>query len=128
MLAHEWGHAIQDRAGNDDQQHRLHGAAGRLLRRRVASTTSPRTADALTLEPGDLEASLGAMLQLPRHARPVGADDPSAHGSAFDRISAFQDGFESGAEQCATYFDDPPRRWCEMPFSSEEDAQSQGGT
>ena len=40
-----------------------------------------------------------------RDAPGQSAADPSAHGSAFDRIGAFQDGFESGAEQCATYFE-----------------------
>ena len=39
------------------------------------------------------------------------AIDPSqqgAHGNAFDRVSAFQDGFEDGAKKCATYENDPP--------------------
>jgi predicted metalloprotease len=80
--------------------------------------------NALTLEPGDLEASLGAMLTL-RDAPGQSAADPSAHGTAFDRIGAFQDGFESGAEKCATYFDTPPVL-VEIPFSSEEEELSQG--
>jgi predicted metalloprotease len=123
VLAHEWGHAIQDRAGTIG----AHGVfvelqadcfAGGFLRH-VAETGR-----ALTLEPGDLEATLGAMLAL-RDAPGESPDDPSAHGSAFDRVSAFQDGFESGPAQCATYFDSPPVL-VELPFSSREEAESGG--
>jgi predicted metalloprotease len=101
VLAHEWGHAIQDRAGNDGEQtvyleQQADCFAGAFLEH-VAEN-----GNALTLKPGDLEASLGAMLLL-RDAPGQSAADPSAHGSAFDRIGAFQDGYESGAEMCATY-------------------------
>jgi hypothetical protein len=60
-----------------------------------------------------------------RDAPGESSDDPNAHGSAFDRISAFQDGFESGPTRCAQYFDTPPLL-VELPFSSEEDELSQG--
>ena len=125
VLAHEWGHAIQDRAGNDGEQtvyleQQADCFAGAFLEH-VAEN-----GNALTLKPGDLEASLGAMLLL-RDAPGQSAADPSAHGSAFDRIGAFQDGYESGAEKCKTYFDDPPVL-VELPFSNEGDAQSGGQT
>ena len=118
VLAHEWGHAIQDRAGNDEQQtvyleQQADCFAGAFLDH-VA-----QNGNALTLKPGDLEASLGAMLLL-RDSPGQSSADPSAHGSAFDRIGAFQDGFESGAEKCATYFEDPPVL-VEVPFSSEDE-------
>ncbi len=123
VLAHEWGHAIQDRAGNRDQQtiyleQQADCFAGAFLDH-VAEN-----GNALTLEPGDLEASLSAMLVL-RDQPGQSAADPSAHGSAFDRIGAFQDGFESGASKCATYFEDPPVL-TEIPFSSEQEAQNRG--
>src|SRR3954447_10377781 len=125
VLAHEWGHGIQDRAGNGDEQtvyleQQADCFAGAFLSH-VADD-----GNALELEPGDLEASLGAMLLL-RDAPGKSAADQSAHGSAFDRISAFQDGFESGAEQCATYFETPPVL-VELPFSNAADAQSGGET
>jgi predicted metalloprotease len=125
VLAHEWGHGIQDRAGNGDEQtvyleQQADCFAGAFLSHVAEGGSS------LELKPGDLEASLGAMLLL-RDAPGQSAADPSAHGSAFDRISAFQDGFESGAEQCATYFETPPVL-VEVPFSSEEEEQSGGET
>jgi predicted metalloprotease len=123
VLAHEWGHAIQDRAGNREQQtiyleQQADCFAGAFLRHVADNGNS------LQLKPGDLEASLGAMLQL-RDSPGQSTADPSAHGSAFDRISAFQDGFESGAEKCSTYFDQPPVL-VEIPFSSEGEQLSQG--
>ena len=115
VLADEWGHAIQDRAGNADQktvllEQQADCFAGAFLDH-VATN-----GNALTLKAGDLEASLGAMLVL-RDAPGQSSADPSAHGSAFDRIGAFQDGYESGAEQCATYFENPPVL-VELPESS----------
>jgi predicted metalloprotease len=123
VLAHEWGHAIQDRAGNDneptiDQELQADCFAGAWTKGQSAQATSPK------LRPGDLEASLAAMLSF-RDAPGTAADDQGAHGSAFDRVNAFQDGFESGAERCAQYFDDPPLV-VEIPFSSDQEEASGG--
>jgi predicted metalloprotease len=125
VLAHEWGHAIQDRAGNGGEQtvyleQQADCFAGAFLDH-VA-----QNGNALTLKPGDLEASLGAMLLL-RDAPGESAADPSAHGSAFDRIGAFQDGFQSGAEKCSTYFVQPPLL-VELPTSNEEAADPHNQT
>ena len=103
VLAHEWGHAIQDRAGNGDQQtvymeQQADCFAGAFLDH-VAEN-----GNALTLNPATSKRRSSAMLAL-RDSPGESAQDPSAHGSAFDRIGAFQDGFESGAEKCATYFE-----------------------
>ena len=123
VLAHEWGHAIQDRAGNDNEktiymEQQADCFAGGFVRH-VSDVGG-----ALKLQPGDLEASLGAMLEI-RDTPGQSAEDPSAHGSAFDRISAFQDGFESGPAKCAGYFDNPPVL-VELPFSSEGEQLSNG--
>ena len=123
VLAHEWGHAVQDRAGNGDQQsvymeQQADCFAGAFL------AHIAKSGNVLKLKPGDLESSLAAMLML-RDQPGQSAQDPSAHGSAFDRIGAFQDGLENGTEKCKTYFDDPPLL-VEIPFSSEEEELSQG--
>jgi len=36
------------------------------------------------------------------------SSDPAAHGSAFDRVGALQDGFLHGVAKCATYIANPP--------------------
>ncbi|HXY94985.1 MAG TPA: neutral zinc metallopeptidase [Acidimicrobiia bacterium] len=123
VLAHEWGHAIQDRAGNDGEktiylEQQADCFAGAFLDHVATS------GNVLHLKPGDLEASLGAMLML-RDAPGESASDPSAHGSAFDRIGAFQDGFEQGPEKCASYFTNPPVL-TEIPFSNQQEQLSNG--
>jgi predicted metalloprotease len=123
VLAHEWGHAIQDRSGD---------TGGPTIYAELQSDcfAGAWTADVsndpedVPYSAGDLEVALAALLRF-RDAPGSSPDDPSAHGSAFDRVSAFQDGFESGPERCATYFDDPPSV-VQIPFSSEAEAQSGG--
>ena len=122
VLAHEGGHAIQDRAGNAGQTTILKELQADCF----AGAWTSWVADdgSVKMVPGDLESALAALLQL-RDAVGSSPDDPSAHGSAFDRVNAFQDGFESGPEQCASYFSDPPVI-VQLPFHSATD-QAQGG-
>lgn len=104
VLAHEYGHAIAGAAGIT----KPHGTptlvaeqqadclAGVYLRW-VAQGDSPR----FTLDTGDgLNSVLAAMLTL---RDPLLASDEhlsDEHGSAFERIAAFQSGFTDGAESC----------------------------
>jgi predicted metalloprotease len=123
VLAHEFGHAVQDRAGIEaartiEQELQADCFAGGWTEH-VAADGGP-----VPYSAGDLEISLAALLQF-RDAPGSSPDDPSAHGSAFDRVNAFQDGFEFGPERCAAYEIDPPLV-VQLPFSSASDA-SQGG-
>lgn len=123
VLAHEWGHAVQDRAGavreatiyKELQADCFAGAWTAY----VANGYST-----LEFRPGDLEVAILAMLEF-RDAPGSSPDDPSAHGSAFDRLGAFQDGFQEGAPRCANYFVDPPVV-VQLPFLDDADAASGG--
>jgi predicted metalloprotease len=56
-------------------------------------------------EPADLD---GATAGFVRIRDPVGANpvtDPAAHGSAFQRVNAFRDGFTEGTQKCKSYED-----------------------
>jgi predicted metalloprotease len=110
VLAHEWGHAIQERFGFDDfnnptivselQADCLAGAwTGRVAR---------EESDNIRLEPGDLEEAMAGFLLIGDSlgSAPGG---PNAHGGSFDRLNAFFEGYNSGAGQCATYEDTPPQ-------------------
>ena len=107
VLGHEYGHAIQDQAGLvDDDTPTLVGEQqadcfeGAYVRW-VAEDNSPR----FTVSTGDgLNNVLAAVIA---SRDPVlSEDDPDVgydeHGSAFERVSAFQLGFTDGAAACAS--------------------------
>jgi predicted metalloprotease len=123
VLSHEFGHAVQDRghvrADRTVEQELQADCFAGAWTDDVAENGGP-----VRYEPGDLEVSLAAMLEF-RDAPGSSPDDSSAHGSAFDRVNAFQDGFEFGAGRCAAYEIDPPLV-VQLPFSSRADAK-QGG-
>ena len=110
VLAHEWGHAIEDQLGLLDppqydtivMETMADCFAGAWLR-----YVDEGGSELLELEPGDVDIALSSVLEI---GDPVGLDPytPGAHGSAFDRVGAFQDGFENGTERCGEYPDDPP--------------------
>jgi len=124
VLAHEWGHVAQARSDTtiratiylEQQADCFAGAWARHVER--GHDTS------LELQTGDLDAALGGYLEF-RDPPGVDPSNGGAHGNAFDRVSAFQDGFEQGADRCATYEHDPPPV-TESPFTSYED-QATGG-
>jgi predicted metalloprotease len=126
VLAHEWGHAIQGRQDalgrqyptyNTEQQADCFAGAW-------AAHVARGEADGLTFSNADVIAGLNGMILV---ADPVGGEaaEPGAHGSAFDRVRAFQDGYTSGALICRPYLDNPTPSTL-MPFTSMQDAQSGG--
>jgi predicted metalloprotease len=72
----------------------------------------------------DQDTALAGILDL-RDTPGTSNIDPNAHGSGFDRVSAFQDGFDNGPEKCKDYRDDEPMV-LELPFNDEQDAASGG--
>ncbi|EKF25075.1 neutral zinc metallopeptidase family protein [Mycolicibacterium hassiacum DSM 44199] len=103
VLAHEYGHALQFKSGLVDKstkvlvrEQQADCFAGVYLHW-VAAGNSKR----FTLSTGDgLNRVLGGVIYL-RDPLMVGGALADAHGSALDRISAFQMGFAGGADQCA---------------------------
>jgi len=107
-LAHEIGHAVQDRLGIDAAaQVREPDRYPTILLEAMADCfagvvvqaavdgriTTPR------MTPADLDRAMRALLSF---RDPVGvAISRTAHGDSFDRASAFQDGYRNGAGSCA---------------------------
>lgn len=117
IVAHEWGHAVQQRAEvtappviMELQADCFAGA----WTAHVADGGSER----FTADVDQLDQALTGILSL-RDAPGADADDPLAHGSGFDRVAAFQDGFEAGAERCAEYRNGDPQPF-QWPFSGTE--------
>ncbi len=126
VLAHEYGHAIQLRSGalnralatirTEQQADCFAGAwAGRAFRGEATT---------LVFSDADVRSGLVAMTRV---ADPVGLDQLAAggHGSAFDRVGAFQVGFLEGPARCAEILD-APLPLVPNEFRSIEDAQTGG--
>jgi predicted metalloprotease len=108
VLAHEYGHALQQRTG--------------VLRRNLPTVASEQQADCVSgawagraaagdapgipFTDNDVRAGLTSMITV---QDPVGRDPnvPGGHGSGFDRVGAFQVGFQEGLARCAQLIDDP---------------------
>ncbi len=109
VIAHEWGHAVQARAGADvgrptvTLELQADCFAGAWAAR-AAAGDSPR----FRVDAEDLDRALAGVLSL-KDAPGALSTDPNAHGSGFDRVGAFQDGFEDGVVRCAAYHDGDPR-------------------
>jgi hypothetical protein len=121
VIAHEFGHAIQDRIGaldlrlptvvTEQQADCLAGAW--LGRTATGGSTALRTgSDAV-------RAGLIALINV-RDPLGVATTTPGGHGTAFDRVGAFQDGFAGGAEACAPLLD-APRDLMPNEFTSLDD-------
>ena len=121
VLAHEWGHAVQGRsnftARTVTKELQADCFAG-------AWSKHAKEDGVFKVTAADLDTALAGILDL-RDTPGTSNIDPNAHGSGFDRVSAFQDGFDNGPEKCKDYRDDEPMV-LELPFNDEQDA-AQGG-
>lgn len=125
VMAHEMGHAVQFRVGFEGRTVTLEQQADCFAGAWVRSVVDGES-EAFTVGPGELDSALAGMLLL-RDTPGVDANDPNAHGSAFDRVGAFKDGFDSGARSCADYSDETvAARLVQLPFTTEEDLANNG--
>lgn len=119
VIAHEFGHAVQGRFVTSDRTVDLELQADCFA---GAWTGHVADGNAQGFGPGDidLDKTVAGMLAI-RDVPGTSADDPYAHGSGFDRVSAFQDGYENGAAKCEEYADETSdRTTVEIPFDPDE--------
>lgn len=107
VIAHEYAHAVQARAAVDGPTIVLELQAD-CLAGAWARSVSDGPAVAIPFERADLDNAIGGFLTF---ADPLGtiAADPGAHGTAFDRLNAFAEGFERGVAVCLEYVQSPPQ-------------------
>jgi predicted metalloprotease len=121
VMAHEWGHAVQTRSNftgrTVTQELQADCFAG-------AWSRHAQEDKVFEVNAADLDSALAGVLDL-RDTPGTSKIDPNAHGSGFDRVSAFQDGYDNGLDRCKDYRDDEPMVLA-LPFNDEEDA-SRGG-
>jgi predicted metalloprotease len=125
VIAHEYGHAVQTRLGLSDQPTVV-------LEQQADCFAGAWTADVLAgrsqaftgVTPAQLDNTVAGLLLL-RDQPGTPAQAAQAHGNAFDRIRALQDGVEKGVATCAAYrADNLPVT--EVPFTSRQDAATGG--
>ncbi|GAY12371.1 neutral zinc metallopeptidase [Pseudonocardia sp. N23] len=112
VLAHEFGHAVQTRIGVDDAQRTDPAAhptilleamsdcyAGAVIRHLVDATAAGGPVE-LPMGAAERDSALRALVTF-RDPLGILAADTTAHGNAFDRLSAVEDGYDSGPTACA---------------------------
>ncbi|MFK7917348.1 MAG: hypothetical protein AB8G14_04670 [Ilumatobacter sp.] len=109
VMAHEYGHAIQDRTDvlrrsdllTVDLEQQADCVAGAWAGRAAAGQ-----APGVPFDDADVRAGLISMISI---QDPVGTVPTVAggHGSGFDRVGAFQVGFNDGLARCQQLIDDP---------------------
>lgn len=132
VIAHEVGHAVQSRLGVDAEQGRDPQRFPTILLESMADCYAGVALAGFAEEPVagiplGAEERDQAMQALVGFRDPLGvsAGDESAHGNAFDRVSAFQDGWTEGATLCAD-MSLANRTFTQRRFGSEAD-QARGG-
>lgn len=103
VLAHEFGHAIQARAGELNEPTILKEQQADCFAGAWAAHVARGEADGLTFGDEEIKRGLVAMIQV-RDPVDGNVNDPNAHGTGFDRVGAFQDGFTGGVERCKPFF------------------------
>jgi predicted metalloprotease len=133
VLAHEMGHAVQRRAGLSVEKQEAEPDtyptilieaqadcyAGSFVRWVVDDNATYLNVAADRLDP--------ALESLITFRDPIGTEqtDEGAHGDAFDRVSAFQDGYDSGVKLCSEMTVDN-RTFTQRGFNDAADAATGG--
>src|SRR5215204_66256 len=123
VLAHEWGHVIQKRTKAPSNRTIVLEAQADCYAGAWTAYALKGGAPHFEIDRPVLDQALSGYL-LFRDPPGSDADDRQAHGSGFDRISGFQDGFEKGITFCADF--DDSRTFTQAAFTSADDQQNQG--
>lgn len=121
VLAHEFGHAIQARAGELNEPTILKEQQADCFAGAWSAHVARGESDGLTFGDQEIKEGLIAMIQV-RDPLDGNVNDPNAHGTGFDRVGAFQDGFTGGVNRCKPFFTEN-RQLIQLPV----DRTVQGG-
>jgi len=119
VLAHEFGHAVQTRANEFDQPTILKEQQADCFAGAWAAHISRGESDVLTFTDKDIRGGLIAMIQVRDPLELGGTLSPNSHGTGFDRVGAFQDGFNGGVARCKTFFTED-RQLINIPFDDRD--------
>src|SRR4051794_35688032 len=132
VLAHEVGHAVQSRLGLDELQARQPSRYPTILLEAMADCSAgvalahfaQKPPPGLALGADGRDRAMSALIAF---KDPLGVEpsDSGAHGNAFDRVSAFQDGYDGSAATCAS-MTTTNRAFTQRAFGSRQDAARHG--
>ncbi|MBI4884704.1 MAG: hypothetical protein HY826_11705 [Actinobacteria bacterium] len=103
-IAHEFGHAIQARAGEWQNPTILKEQQADCFAGAWSAHAASGGSDTIHFDDADVRAGMIAMLYVRDPIEGEGLADPNAHGTGFDRVGAFQDGFIGGPVRCQPFF------------------------
>ena len=109
VFAHELGHAVQARVGYEPSATVYLEQQADCFAGAWAQHVADSEDENVHLSTSDLDNALAGLLTLSDPSGIDGAQD-GAHGNGFDRVSAFQDGYEGGAATCAGLREHAARR------------------
>ncbi len=104
VLAHEWGHAVQERTATYLETIYAEQQADCFAGAWAASLSTDSNPELVKLRDAELDRALSGLIEF-RDVVGMTPSDFGAHGSGFDRVRAFQDGFTSGLATCAGFAD-----------------------
>ena len=123
VMAHEFGHAVQGRVGFPRSSIATETQADCLAGAWTAWVAAGKAEHSQLREP-ELDDLLRGYFLL-RDPVGTGIGEQAAHGSYFDRVSGFQEGFDDGPEACRDNFG-PDRLFTQGEFTSDRDLASGG--
>jgi predicted metalloprotease len=123
VMAHEFGHAVQARVGYPEASIATETQADCLAGAWTA-WVADGSAEYAQLDTDDLDQLLRGYFLL-RDPVGTGSGEQQAHGSYFDRVSAFQEGFDDGPTACRDDFG-PQRIFTQGEFTSDVDFANRG--
>lgn len=127
VFAHEFGHAIQARSDTLGDTIMMELQADCFAGAWTADVEAGN-ADFFEVGLADFDKAVAGFLEL-RDGVGTDAADPAAHGTGFDRIGSFAEGYEQGVERCAEYpaaYDSGELVVVEVPFTDPDDFERGG--
>jgi len=130
VIAHEFGHAIQQRAGILDVQRPtvVTEQQADCFAGAWSAHAAHHESSLLSFTDAEVKAGLAAMVLVRDPLDPVVGEtvfQEGGHGTAFDRVGAFQHGFIGGAQACKPLID-TPLPLINLTFTSNADIANQG--
>ncbi|HEY7626720.1 MAG TPA: neutral zinc metallopeptidase, partial [Ilumatobacteraceae bacterium] len=104
VLAHEFGHAVQARADEWNQPTILKEQQADCFAGSWSAHVARGESDVIKFSDADIRGGLIAMIEVRDPVEFGGVIDENSHGTGFDRVGAFQDGFLGGPQRCSTFF------------------------